>query len=123
VSRGILGAAIRVHRALGPGLLESVYETCLAHELGRLNLPFRRQAPMPVFYQGLRIDNGYRLDLLVAQRIVVEVKAVQELLPVHEAQLLTYLRLSECPLGLLLNFNVPILKDGIRRLANHLPDR
>tara|TARA_B100000965_G_scaffold26340_1_gene19673 strand:+ start:890 stop:1126 length:237 start_codon:yes stop_codon:yes gene_type:complete len=78
---------------------------------------------MPVFYQGLRIDNGYRLDLLVAQRIVVEVKAVQELLPVHEAQLLTYLRLSECPLGLLLNFNVPILKDGIRRLANHLPDR
>jgi GxxExxY protein len=122
LSEAILGAAILVHRTLGPGLLESVYETCLAHELNRRNLSFHRQIPMPVQYGGLRIDNGYRIDLLVENRLVVEVKAVQKTLPVHEAQLLTYLRLSECSLGLLLNFNVPVLKDGITRLVNGFPD-
>ena len=121
-SEAILGAAISVHRALGPGLLESVYETCLAHELTVRRLPFHRQIPMPVRYGGIRIDGGYRIDFLVAERVVIELKAVHTLLPIHRAQLLTYLRLSECSLGLLLNFNVPVLKDGIVRLVNGFPD-
>lgn len=122
LSEAILGAAISVHRELGPGLLESVYETCLAHELTERRVPFHRQIPMPVRYGGVRIDGGYRIDFLVAEHIVIEVKAVQTVLPIHRAQLLTYLRLSDCPLGLLLNFNVPVLKDGITRLVNRFPD-
>ena len=122
LSEAVLGAAISVQRELGPGLLESVYETCLAHELTERGIPFLRQVPMPVRYGGMRIDNGYRIDLLVAERLVLEVKAVQTVLPIHRAQLLTYLRLSECSLGLLLNFNVPVLKDGITRLVNGFPD-
>ena len=122
LSEAILGAAISVHRELGPGLLESVYETCLAHELTERRLLFQRQISMPVLYGGVRIEGGYRIDFLVAERVVIEVKAVQTVLPIHRAQLLTYLRLSECPLGLLLNFNVPVLKDGITRLVNGFPD-
>ena len=122
LSESILGAAIAVHRELGPGLLESVYETCLAQELTKRGLPFRRQIPMPVTYDGVRIDGGYRIDLLVADRVVVEVKAVRQIVQTHQAQLLTYLRLSQSPLGLLLNFNVPVLKEGITRLVHGFPD-
>lgn len=122
LSESILGAAIAVHRELGPGLLESVYETCLAHELTKRRLPFHRQIPMPVTYDGVRIDGGYRIDLLVADRVVVEVKAVKRIVQIHQAQLLTYLRLSQSPLGLLLGFNVPVLKEGITRLVNGFPD-
>lgn len=113
----IIGAAIEVHRSLGPGLLESAYEECLSRELGLRNLSCQRQVALPVEYKGIRLDCGYRLDLLVAQVIVVEIKAVEALLPIHDAQRLTYLKLGRWPVGLLLNFNVPILKDGVRRLV------
>jgi len=115
VSRAVIGAAIEVHTVLGPGLLEAVYEECLCRELSLRGLPFHRQRALPVDYKGLRLECGYRLDLLVADLLVVEVKAVDALLPVHEAQLLTYLRLGGWKLGLLLNFNVRSLKEGIRR--------
>lgn len=111
----IIGAAIEVHRQLGPGLLESTYEECLCHELHLRRIRFQRQLDLPVLYKGLKLNCGYRLDLLVEDTVLVEVKAVEQLLPVHEAQLLTYLRLAAKPVGLLINFNVPLLKDGIRR--------
>lgn len=113
----VLDAAFKVHRALGPGLLESVYELCLCHELAKQNVPFERQLALPVLYEGLSIDAGFRLDLLVADFVVVELKAVEKLTPLFEAQLLTYLKLSGKRLGLLINFNTPLLKDGIKRLA------
>lgn len=116
ISERVIGGAIDVHRALGPGLLEAVYEQCLVHELGLRGLAVERQRAMPLTYKGLRLEGGYRLDLVVESKVVVEVKAVEQLLPVHEAQLLTYLRLSGLHLGLLLNFHVPVLKQGIRRL-------
>ena len=122
LSEAILGAAISVHRALGPGLLESVYETCLAHELTERRIPFQRQVPMPVRYGDLTIDGGYRIDFLVAEHVVLELKVVREILPIHRAQLLTYLRLSNRPLGLILNFQVPVLREGIVRLVNGFPD-
>jgi|SRR5690348_17144339 len=111
----IIGAAIEVHKQLGPGLLESTYEECLCHELNLRGIQFQRQLDLPVLYKGLKLDCGYRLDLLVEDRVVVELKAVEQILPVHEAQLLTYLHLAHKPVGLLINFNVPLLKDGIRR--------
>ena len=111
----IIAAAIEVHRTLGPGLLESAYEECLCRELTLQQIPFERQRPLPVKYKGLQLDCGYRLDLLVANTVVVEIKAVESLLPIHEAQLLTYLKLTGCKVGLLVNFNVPVLKQGIRR--------
>jgi GxxExxY protein len=115
VTEAIIGSAIEVHRALGPGLLESAYEECLCREMDLRCIPFERQRPLPVEYKGLRLDCGYRLDLLVSDRVVVEIKAVESLLPVHEAQLLTYLKLGGWKVGLLINFNVPVLKQGIRR--------
>ena len=115
LTRTLIGAAIDVHRTLGPGLLESVYQACLEAELGARGLAFRAQAPVPLRYRGVTIDCAFRLDLLVEDRLVVEIKAVETLLAVHEAQLLTYLRLAECRLGLLINFNVPTLRDGIIR--------
>ncbi|MBI1746700.1 MAG: GxxExxY protein [Acidobacteria bacterium] len=115
ITEQIIGAAIEVHRALGPGLLESTYEECLCRELGLRTIPFERQKPLPVEYKGVKLDCGYRLDLLVANRVVVEIKAVSSIEPIHEAQLLTYLKLGGWKLGLLINFNVPMLKDGIRR--------
>ncbi|MCX6092649.1 MAG: GxxExxY protein [Candidatus Bipolaricaulota bacterium] len=118
----IIGAAIAVHSALGPGLLESAYEACLEHELVRLGLEVERQVPLPVVYRGVRLECGYRLDLLVERLVVVEVKAISELAPIHDAQLISYLRLSGCKIGLILNFDVLRLKDGIRRLVNDLPD-
>ncbi|MDX9912411.1 MAG: GxxExxY protein [Phycisphaerales bacterium] len=111
----IIGAAIEVHRALGPGLLESAYEKCLSVELGLRSIPFRSQVEVPVEYKGVRIEAGYRLDLLVDDAVVVEIKSVEKVLPVHEAQLLSYLRLAGNRTGLLINFNVPVLKNGIIR--------
>ena len=112
----IIGAGIDVHRVLGPGLLESAYQECLCVELGLRGLRFVSQFELPVEYKGHRVALGYRLDLVVEDRVVVELKAVERLLSIHEAQLLTYLRLSRFSTGLLLNFNVPVLKDGIRRM-------
>ena len=112
----IIGAAIDVHRVLGPGLLESAYQECLCIELGLRNLRFVSQQELPVEYKGRRVDLGYRLDLVVEDEVVLELKSVERLLPLHEAQLLTYLRLGRFPTGLLLNFNVPVLKNGIRRM-------
>ncbi len=117
LSKKIIGCAIEVHRELGPGLLESAYEQCLAHELTLQGIPYERQKPMPVSYKGILIDCGYRLDLLVDRKIVVELKAVAAIEPIHEAQLLTYLKLAKLNIGLLINFNVPLLKDGIKRFV------
>lgn len=116
----IVDAAIKVHMALGPGLLESAYEACMCVELRRRGLRLRQQLKMPVLYEGLRIDIGYRIDLLVEESVVIEMKAVKRLLPVHEAQLLSYLRLSDRKVGLLLNFHAPLMRDGIKRMVNGL---
>ncbi len=111
----IIGAAMEVHRALGPGLLESVYEACLVYELAQRGLKVEQQKPIPLVYKSVRLDCGYRLDLLVENTIIIEIKAVEELHPIHEAQLISYLKLSGFRVGLLINFNVRLLKDGIRR--------
>jgi GxxExxY protein len=115
LSRRVLGAAIEVHRAFGPGLLESAYEECLCHELALGGIAFQRQVELPVQYKGVLLDCGYRLDIVVEDRLIVELKAVEELMPVHHAQLLTYLKLTGKRVGLLINFNVELLKDGIIR--------
>jgi GxxExxY protein len=112
----IIGAAIEVHRLLGPGLLESAYETCLAYELTNIDLSVEQQKPLPIVYKEIHLDHGYRIDLLVNNLVIVELKAVEQITPVHEAQILSYLRFSGCKVGLLINFNVKLLKDGgIRR--------
>ncbi len=111
----IIGAAIEVHRALGPGLLESSYEACLAYELESRGLRVSRQVPLPIIYKQVHLDAGYRIDLHVENRVVVELKHVEKTLPIHEAQLITYLKLSGCRIGLLINFNVRALKDGVTR--------
>ena len=111
----IIGLAMRVHSNLGPGLLESAYEHCLCHEFDKAALPYTRQVDLPLDYDGTRLDCGYRADLIIAGSVIVELKSVDDILPLHEAQLLTYLRLSKCRIGLLLNFNTLSLKDGIRR--------
>jgi GxxExxY protein len=118
VTEKIIGAAINVHRTLGPGLLESAYEACLAFELVEAGFKVEQQKPIPVIYKAVKLDCGYRLDLLVNDIVIVEVKSVDQLMPIHEAQLLSYLKLSGCKIGLLINFNVKMLKEGIRRLAN-----
>lgn len=120
LSNQIIGAALEVHRQLGPGLLESAYEECLAYELSQRNIPFERQKPIPVVYKGIRLDCGFRVDLLVDNQVVVELKAVDALMPVHQAQVLTYLRLTGCRLGLLINFNVVRLREGIKRVVLNL---
>ena len=114
----IIGAAIEVHKILGPGLLESVYEECLSHELGVVQIPFERQKEIPIEYKGVKLSCGYRIDLLVDGRVIVEIKSCDTVLPIHEAQLLTYLKLTGLRVGLLINFNVSTLKDGIKRFAN-----
>ena len=116
-ARACFNAALRVHKRLGPGLLESVYETCLAYELQKAGLPAARQVLLPVRYDGLEFEAAYRIDLLVDESAIVEIKSVDALAPIHEAQLLTYLKLSGLRLGLLINFNVPLLKHGVRRFA------
>jgi len=113
----IIGSAIEVHRLLGPGLLESTYEECLCHELTRRGLPFERQKGIPVVYKGARLERGYRLDMLVGDRVVLELKSVESLAPIHDSVLLTYMRLSGRRIGLLINFNVRVLRDGIRRFV------
>jgi GxxExxY protein len=113
----VIGAAIDVHRQLGPGLLESAYESCLCHELGLRQIPYERQKPLPVNYKGMSLECGYRIDVLVDKKVVLEIKSVEGLLPIHEAQMLTYMRLGGWKAGLLINFNVPLLKQGIRRLV------
>ena len=113
----VIGFCIEVHRELGPGLLESAYEEALAYELSQAGIAFRRQCDVPLHYKGTPLSCGYRLDFEIEGYLIVELKSVQELLPVHHAQVLTYLKLQRRPLGLLINFNVPILKDGIRRIA------
>ena len=120
IGRRILGCAVQVHQTLGPGLLESVYETCLAHELTKAGITFDRQRSLPVIYDSLLIDPGYRLDLLVESLVVVEIKAVGEVSEVHRAQLLSYLKLGGYRLGYLLHFNVARMRDGITRMANGL---
>jgi len=115
LTHAIIGAAIEIHRKLGPGLLEAVYEECLAKEFSLLNIAYERQKPVPLVYKDLKLECGYRLDFLVAGRVVVEIKSIDAIAPIHDSVMLTYLRLSETPIGLLINFNVPILKDGIRR--------
>jgi len=118
LSKEIIGAAIEVHRELGPGLLESAYEECLCHELYLRNVTFERQVLLPLHYKGLDLDCGYRLDILVDNLVIVELKTVDEIAEVHRAQLITYLRLKKLWLGLLINFNVPVLKQGIIRVVN-----
>jgi len=115
VTEVIIGSAIEIHKALGPGLLESAYEECLCEELRLRQIPFERQRPLPVTYKARQLDCGYRLDVVVANLVVVEIKAVESLLPIHDAQLLTYLRLGGWQAGLLINFNVAVLKHGLRR--------
>jgi GxxExxY protein len=118
ITETIIGAAIQVHRELGPGLLESAYEACLAYELGKRGLFVEQQKPVPLVYEQVKLECGYRMDLLVERSVVVEVKSVESLAPIHEAQTMSYLRLSGCKLALLINFNVTVLKDGIRRFLN-----
>lgn len=118
ISEKIIGCAIKVHRTLGPGLLESTYEVCLVYELKKAGLKVERQVSLPIFYDGNKLDAGYQLDVLVEDKIILELKSVENLLPIHEAQLLTYLKLANKKLGLLINFNVTVLKNGIRRKMN-----
>jgi GxxExxY protein len=123
LTRAIIGAAIEVHRVLGPGLLESAYEECLCHELALRGIRFKRQYPVPLEYKSLKLDKCYQLDLLVENFCVVEIKSVDAIHPIHEAQTLTYMRLGDWKIGLIFNFNVEALKDGgIRRLANNLDE-
>lgn len=116
-TEAVIGAAIEVHKHLGPGLLESAYEECLCHELSLRNITFKRQVPLPVVYKGTKLDCGYRIDLLVNDEVVIELKAVESILPIHEAQALSYMRLGDWKVGLILNFNVPILVKGVKRLV------
>jgi len=117
LSHRVIGCAIEVHRASGPGLFESAYEQCLAHELARSGIPFKLQHPQPVEYKGIQLDCGSRIDLLVDDRLTLELKSVEKLTGIHEAQLLTYMKLSGAKTGLLINFNVTKLKDGIKRFV------
>jgi GxxExxY protein len=117
LSNRVIGCALEVHRALGPGLLESAYEQCLAHELSLAGINFRLQVPVAVEYKGIKIDCGYRIDMLINDELIVELKSVERIVPIHQAQLLTYMKLAEVKVGLLINFNVEILKAGIKRFV------
>ena len=117
LSNKVIGCALEVHRHLGPGLLESAYEQCLAHELSSAGISFERQRAIPIHYKGNQLDCGFRVDLLVDDTLIVELKSVQKLLPIHEAQLLTYMKLANVRIGLLMNFNVKMLKDGLKRMV------
>jgi GxxExxY protein len=120
ITEMIIGAAIEVHRTLGPGLLESVYLNCLAKEFTLRHIPYEIEKNLPVLYKGHQLDCGFRLDFIVAGQVVVELKTVETLLPIHQAQLLTYLKLTGCKIGLLINFNVPVLVKGIKRMINQV---
>ena len=123
LTHAVIGAAIEVHRELGPGLLEAVYEECFARELTLRSIPFERQKPIPLVYKDLKLECGYRLDFLIAGRILLEIKAIEAIAPIHESGMLTYLRLTEVHLGLIINFHVPALKDGIRRFVWHYEEK
>ena len=118
----IINCAIDVHKALGPGLLESAYEACLAFELVEHGLKIERQKPLPIVYRDVKLDCGYRLDILVEESVVIEIKVVDQIASIHKAQMLSYLKLSECMVGLLINFNVKVLKSGVIRMVNNFPD-
>lgn len=120
-SEAIIGAAIEVHKALGPGLLESAYEECLCREFEIRGIAFQRQVPLPIVFKGVKLDCGYVQDVVIGDRVILELKAVEHVTPLHKAQLLTYLRLSDRWLGLLINFNVPVLVNGIERIVNGAP--
>jgi GxxExxY protein len=122
ITRRIIGAAIEVHRRIGPGLLESAYEACLAYDLREMGFKVEQQKPLPLVYKNVKLDCGYRLDLVVNDVIVVEIKAIEQLAPIHDAQLLSYLRLSQKRVGLLINFHVRVLKNGLKRIVNDFPD-
>jgi len=122
LSSKIIGAAIEVHKTLGPGLLESAYEECLCHELSIQGLLFEKQKPLSVDYKGKKLDCGYRLDIVVEKEVIIELKSCEKVEPIHKAQLLTYLKLSGLNLGLILNFNVPLMRDGIVRIVNELSE-
>ena len=122
ISGEIIAAAIEVHSAIGPGLLESAYEACLCRELNLKNIPFTTQVPIPLVYKNEKLDCGYRLDLLVEDKVIVELKACERIQPIHKAQVLTYLKLMDKQLGLLMNFNVPLMRDGIQRVVNNLKE-
>ncbi len=122
LSSKIIGAAIQVHKALGPGLLESAYEECICHELSSQGLSIERQKPLAINYKGIKLDCGYRLDTVVENTIILELKSCEKIEPIHKAQLLTYLKLSGLNLGLILNFNVPVMRDGIVRIVNELKE-
>jgi GxxExxY protein len=117
LSRKVIGLAIEVHRELGPGLLESAYEQCLVHDLAEHGIAFAAQVPLPITYKGTRLDCGYRMDILIEDRLLVELKSVEMLQKIHEAQMLTYMKLAKIPLGLLINFNTTLLKHGIKRFV------
>ena len=120
ITEKIIGCAIEVHRSPGPGLLESAYEECLCFELMQARLRFERQLPLPVTYKGVKLDCGYRMDIVIEDLVIVEIKAIEKILSAHEAQLLSYLKLYNKKVGLLINFHVPILKNGLRRIVNNL---
>ena len=122
VTETIIGAAITVHRALGPGLLESAYEACMVYDLMQEGLQVERQKPLPIVYRGVKLECGYRLDLMVENEVIVEIKSIEKRLPVHKAQLMSYLKLSDCKVGLLINFNIEVLRNGIQRVVNDFPE-
>jgi GxxExxY protein len=122
LSSKIIGAAIEVHKTLGPGLLESAYEECLCHELNIQGLLFEKQKPLTIYYKGKKLDCGYRLDIVVEKAVIIELKSCEKVEPIHKAQLLTYLKLSGLNLGLILNFNVPLMRDGIVRIVNEFSE-
>ena len=119
ITEKIIGCAIEIHRNLGPGLLESAYEECLCYELKQVGLEFKRQVPLPVIYKGINLECGYRMDIVIEDLVIVEIKAIERILPVHEAQLLSYLKIYNKKVGLLMNFHVPILKSGLKRIVNN----
>ena len=122
VTEAIISVAVDVHRALGPGLLESAYEACMVYDLAKAGLKVEQQKPLPIVYRGIKLECAYRLDLMIDNEVIVEIKSVEKLLPIHQAQLLSYLKLSECKVGLLINFNVKMLKNDIKRVVNNFPD-
>jgi GxxExxY protein len=121
ITQSIIGAAIEVHKGLGPGLLESAYEACMIYELGVLGLKVESQKPLPLVYKRVRLDCGYRIDLLVEDKVIVEIKSVDQIMPIHHAQVISYLKLSGCKVGLLINFNEKLLKHGVHRIVNEFP--
>lgn len=122
ITETIIGVAIGIHKALGPGLLESAYEACMVYDLTQAGLWVEQQKSLPVVYREVKLECGYRLDLLVEKEVIVEIKSIERFLPIHKAQLMSYLKLADCKVGLLINFNVEILKDGIQRVVNNFPD-